>query len=119
MTLVIDLFDPSSGPYSYLNAIEYDMAGFESYRTQLWGAQSLIRRGARYFPQLNDGDLFVYPEELDLFAAECHMIYADSVAIAQEIWRNKAQSARIQTYMKRFLSAIDLAKQRNAGVCIS
>lgn len=37
MTLVIDLFDPSSGPYSYLNAIEYDMAGFESYRTQLWG----------------------------------------------------------------------------------
>ncbi|ABW27007.1 hypothetical protein AM1_1990 [Acaryochloris marina MBIC11017] len=47
------------------------------------------------------------------------MIYADSVAIAQEIWRNKAQSARIQTYMKRFLSAIDLAKQRNAGVCIS
>lgn len=119
MTLVVDLFDPSSDPYSYLNAIEYDAAGFESYRTNLWGSQSLIRRGARYFPKLKDGDLFVYPEELDLLANECQMIYADSVAIAQEIWCNKAQSARIQIYMERFLSAIDLAKQRNAGVCIS
>lgn len=48
MTLIVDLFDPIDN--SYLNAIENDAAGVESSRTKIWGSQSLVARGATFFP---------------------------------------------------------------------
>ncbi len=119
MTLIVDLFDPVAGGYSYLNAIECDAAGFESYRKELWGSQSLVKRGARFFPQLNDTDLFVYPADLSAFAAECRMIESESEAIAKELWGRTSDGANIRDYMKRFVDAITLAEQRGAGVCIT
>ncbi len=120
MALIVDLFDPVAGPYSYLNAIECDAAGFESYRKELWGSQSLVKRGARFFPQLNSADLFVYPADLSAFAEECRMIESESETIANEIWGpNSDGAANIRDYMRRFTDAIKLAEQRAAGVCIS
>ena len=86
MTLAVDLFDPVEGPYSYLNAIENDAAGFESYRKGLCGAQSLISRGAIFFPQLADGDLWVFPNDLDAFRTECSMVHDAAAEIADELW---------------------------------
>jgi hypothetical protein len=119
MTLVVDLFDPTRGPYSYLNAIVCDAAGFESYREELWGSMSLTRRGARFFPKINGADLFVYPEDLTEFVAECQMIEAESAAIATEIWGPDADGENIREYMRRFIDVIRIARERNAGVCIS
>lgn len=119
MTLVVDLFDPTRGPYSYLNAIESDAAGFESYRQELWGSVSLAKRGSRFFPKLNGADLFVFPKELADFTAECQMIDAEAHAIAQEIWGPAADGENIREYMRRFIDAIRIARERNAGVCIS
>ncbi len=119
MTFVIDLFDATTGPYSYLNAIEYDAAGFESYRKTLWGAPSLVSRGCRFFPQLDGADLFVYPKDLNAFADECRKIESESESIAHEIWGCNSDGSKIREYMHRFLDAIKLAEERKAGVCIT
>lgn len=119
MTLIVDLFDPVAGWYSYLNAIEDNAAGFESYRQKLWGSESLSKRGARFFPKLDGSDLFVDPEELAAFADECRMIESESETIAKEIWGQEADGESIRDYMNRFLNAIRIAHERNVGVCIT
>ncbi|MEZ4382807.1 MAG: hypothetical protein R3A79_15845 [Nannocystaceae bacterium] len=119
MSLVIDLFDPVAGDYAYLNAVENDAAGFESYRRAVWGAEALRRRGLLLLPRLRDGDLFVYPAALDAFAAECAAIRDDAAAIAGELGGDAAFAERLVDYATRFLAATALARSRGAGVCIS
>ena len=119
MTLVVDLFDAAKGPYSYLNAVECDAAGFESFRIGLWGSQSLISRGAKFFPQLANGDLWVFPDDLDAFHAECFMVHDAAPRIADELWGNPEKSEDITRYIQNFYYAIKLAQERNVGVCIS
>ncbi|MCA9663910.1 MAG: hypothetical protein KC486_36630 [Myxococcales bacterium] len=118
MSLVIDLFDPAAGDYAYLNAVDVDAAGFESYRRAVWGSEALRRRGLRLLPRLRERDLFVYPHELDAFAAECAAIRGDAEAIAAELG-DAAFAERLREYTARFLGVVALARERGAGVCIS
>ncbi len=119
VTLVLDLFNPAEGPYAYLNAIEDDAAGFESYRQRLWSAPPLVARGAHFLPQLAQGDLFVFPEQLADFVAECTSLRDDVDAIATALWGSKSGADEIRRYLDRFLAAAALAEQRAVGVCIS
>ncbi len=119
MTLIIDLFDPAEGPYSYLNAIEVDAAGFESYRWKVWGAVGSVDADARFLPQLRAADLWVYPAELDAFAEECRRLHAAAPALARAIWGAPEGAEALRRYLDRFLAAIALARQRGAGVSIS
>lgn len=118
MTLVVDLFDPERGAYAYLNAIPDDAAGFEVYRAVLWGSEPLVARGARFFPQLRDADLWVFPDELEAFAAECRMVDRFADSISREL-SGQPDADHIRRYINRFLRAVDLARARGAGVCIS
>ena len=61
-----------------------DLAGVERTRTELWGSSSLRELGARFLPSLADQDLWVYPEDLDAFQAECEMVVARLWKIADE-----------------------------------
>lgn len=119
MTLVIDLFDPGTGPYSYLNALDNDAAGGESFRKQVWGSDALVSRGAVFLPQLRDSDLFVFPVDLPAFANECRMISTTATEIATDIWSDPDCATSLHRYTATFLAAIELAIQRDAGVCIS
>jgi len=119
VTLVVDLFNPAEGPYAYLNAIEDDAAGFESYRLRLWSGPPLVARGARFLPRLARGDLFVFPEQLPEFAEECRSLRDDADAIAIALWGSSDGANEIRRYLDRFLSAAALAEQRAVGVCIS
>ncbi|MET9659200.1 hypothetical protein [Streptomyces sp. NPDC006510] len=51
-----------------------DMAGFESSRTKLWGSEHARAIGARFFPELAAGDLYVQPEDVEDFLAECELL---------------------------------------------
>ena len=73
MTLSLALFDPSKGIYSYTQCDELDgraAAGFEDYRSRLWGSLPMRRRTYRFFPVLRNADLFVFPHEFDNFKLE-------------------------------------------------
>lgn len=51
-----------------------DMAGFESSRTKLWGSEPARALGARFLPRLADDDLYVQPEDVEEFLAECELL---------------------------------------------
>src|SRR4051794_36180281 len=52
----------------------YDLAGFESWRQEVWGSAATIALGAHFLPQLDGSDLYVQPDEVDAFAAECALL---------------------------------------------
>jgi hypothetical protein len=51
-----------------------DLAGFESWRTRVWGAEVVRSLGARFFPVLADADLYVEPEQVPAFLCECVLL---------------------------------------------
>ena len=61
------------------------LPGDEACQKTLWGSQSLTNRNAKYFPQLANDDLHVFPEELDSFAEECQMVNEEAANIAVEV----------------------------------
>ncbi|MFI5770019.1 hypothetical protein ACIA74_15925 [Streptomyces sp. NPDC051658] len=58
-----------------------DMAGFESSRTKLWGSECARRLGARFFPELAADDLYVQPEDVEDFLAECELLRGHTTAL--------------------------------------
>ncbi|MFF2011197.1 hypothetical protein ACFVWY_19290 [Streptomyces sp. NPDC058195] len=59
-----------------------DMAGFESSRTKLWGSEYARALGARFFPDLADGDLCVQPRDVGDFLAECELLRTHTAQLA-------------------------------------
>ncbi|OQR63039.1 hypothetical protein B6E66_16775 [Streptomyces maremycinicus] len=63
-----------------------DLAGPESWRTQVWGSRAVRRIGARFLPALvsvRHGDV-VAPEEIPAFLAEIALVRACSERLAAE-----------------------------------
>jgi len=60
------------------------LAGFESWRTSVYGSSGVQRRGARFLPELAHTDLFVEGAELAEFIAECTTLLSDVDALALE-----------------------------------
>ncbi|MFI0740197.1 hypothetical protein ACH4PU_19225 [Streptomyces sp. NPDC021100] len=51
-----------------------DLAGFERWRTTVWGSQAVRSSGARFFPVLADGDLRVDADQVRAFRRECAVL---------------------------------------------
>ncbi|MFF4794459.1 hypothetical protein ACFY2M_32935 [Streptomyces sp. NPDC001276] len=51
-----------------------DSAGFESWRTRVWGSQVVRSLGASFFPVLAGADLQVDPEQVPAFLRECLLL---------------------------------------------
>ncbi|MEW2485005.1 hypothetical protein [Streptomyces sp. NPDC048411] len=60
-----------------------DMAGFESSRTKLWGSEPVRALGARFLPQLATDDLYVEPEDVEAFLAECELLRPHAAALGE------------------------------------
>ncbi|MBC2867591.1 hypothetical protein [Streptomyces mexicanus] len=89
MTLLVEVFvrDPG-GQMRILDVPDdlYQSAGFENWRTDVWGSRPVRALGARFFPQLADGDLVVEPEEVPHLLCETALlrIHLDPIAHATE-----------------------------------
>ncbi len=68
MSLIVYTFyiDRNSGKYLTEELIEpgKELAGFESWRTKVYGASIVKILGAKFLPQLADGDLWVENPDL-------------------------------------------------------
>lgn len=53
------------------------LAGFESFRTKVWGSDGMRALGSRYFPMLAGENLVVVPEEVEDFLRECITVGAN------------------------------------------
>ncbi|WP_394614443.1 hypothetical protein JNUCC0626_31750 [Lentzea sp. JNUCC 0626] len=59
-------------------------AGFESWRTGVWGNEAVRALRTRFFPVLADGDLFVNPDEVQSFVLETKTIRSFLADIAPQ-----------------------------------
>jgi hypothetical protein len=64
-------------------------AGFESWRTQVWGSPQVRALGAQYFPQLDGADLCVDAREVTTFLRECALLreHLDAIVAAVDLSR--------------------------------
>jgi hypothetical protein len=54
-----------------------ELAGFENWRTEVWGSAAVCALGATVFPQLAVRDLYVMPgRQLNDFRRECRLLRA-------------------------------------------
>lgn len=137
MTLSISLYRHDSDRLEFVSVPEIEnrcAAGFECYRTRLWGSMALTQRGATFMPVLKNNDLYVTPEQFDTYRDELTMIHGNARAIATDIWpyefidrfcpiqhsqrirQLRVRGARdIRTYVMRFRFALDVAERTNLG----
>ncbi|MCX5140399.1 MULTISPECIES: hypothetical protein [unclassified Streptomyces] len=112
MTLLVHTFIRGrSGKRHFLDDPEYGhtLAGFEKSRTKLWGSRPARDLGARFLPQLATSDLYVEPEDVLAFLAECELLGDHIEALA-------AHSGYADDYVAERLANITAAAERALDV---
>ena len=117
------------------------LAGFESWRTTVWGSDRVRALGAVYFPALATDDLYVLPAQVEAFQQEGELLRAKLEVVARgvdpgnprsaygvvvdgRIERREpgdAHAAFVQTVSKRLANieaAVPRAREIGAGVVI-
>ncbi|MFE6868157.1 hypothetical protein ACFVFS_16530 [Kitasatospora sp. NPDC057692] len=61
-----------------------DLAGFEDWRTRVWGSEAVRSLGAGFFPVLAGADLHVEPEDVPAFLRECRLLRENLERIVAE-----------------------------------
>ena len=51
-----------------------ELAGFENWRSTVWGSEETINLGAKFLPRLKETDLYLEKEDLIEFIKECQML---------------------------------------------
>ncbi|WP_165987053.1 hypothetical protein [Streptomyces sp. YIM 98790] len=87
MSLSVDVFVvAASGERQVLDVPDgcSDSAGFESWRTRVWGSEVVRSLGAGFLPVLADADLQVEPRQVPAFLHECLLLRENLERIAAE-----------------------------------
>ncbi|MFF3685727.1 hypothetical protein [Streptomyces sp. NPDC002187] len=77
MSLSVDVFVVGAdGRKQVLDVPEgcSDLAGFERWRTTVWGSEVVRSLGARFLPVLADADLQVAADQVPAFLRECALL---------------------------------------------
>jgi hypothetical protein len=100
-----------------------DLAGFEVWRTNVWGSRHVRRLGLRILPELDRRDLRVRGEELDALAAEVdlltqHLMRLVPLMVADgDVVSNADPHETVRTRLDNIAHAIEVARAlpANAG----
>lgn len=98
-----------------------DLAGFESWRTTVWGSEAVRSLGARFFPVLASGDLTVAPDQVSDFLRECAMIRANLAAVVPAADLGHSREWYLDTISQRLAniqSAAGRALEAGGGVLV-
>jgi hypothetical protein len=97
-----------------------DLAGFERFRTTVWGSDAMRAVGARYFPLLATGDLTVLHEEVPAFLAECALVepHMARIAAASGLADDGSLAETIAARLANIRAAAERALEVGGGVII-
>ncbi|MFD9569055.1 hypothetical protein ACFWBI_04340 [Streptomyces sp. NPDC059982] len=124
MSLSVDVFTADeNGGARFLDVPDgsSDLAGFESWRTEVWGSQTVRALGARFFPLLAGGDLRVAPHDVREFLAEALLVrgHVDSIAARMDSAEPVTRRAgAIADRLENILDAARRASRAGGGVQI-
>lgn len=88
-----------------------DLAGFEQWRTTVWGSAAVRALGARYFPVLDQADLTVAVHEVAEFRDECALLRTHLAAIAPQADRWHTREWYVDTVSERLAHIEAVAEQ--------
>ena len=92
MTLVVSVHqrDPDSGELGpdLVAKSGAELAGFEAWRTSVYGSAAMRRRGAHFLPQLSRGDLVLEGNDLIPFLKECVDLLRDVAQLSSDLGIN-------------------------------
>lgn len=124
MSLLVEVFvrDPD-GKLRILDvpADVYQSGGFESWRTTVWGSESVRALGARLLPLLADADLHVEAGEVPALLREVAVLrtHLDSIAAGTERPRTLAEHrAGIEDRLRIIEESAHKALEIGGGVLI-
>jgi hypothetical protein len=98
-----------------------DLAGFESWRTEVWGSEVVRSLGARFFPALAGGDLKVEASHVQAFKDECLLLREKLETIAARTAAGRTVEEHRYTISQRLAhieAAVDRAQATEGGVLI-
>ncbi|MFD8321393.1 hypothetical protein [Kitasatospora purpeofusca] len=92
-----------------------DLAGFERWRTSVWGSEAVRSLGATFFPVLADSDLTVMPDQVADFLDECALIRSNLGLVAPSADPAKSHAEYVRQISER-LRHVEDAATRARGV---
>ena len=125
MSLCVDLYVP--GPDGLWDGIldvpggASDLAGFERWRTVVWGNDAMRALGATYFPRLAGDNLLVPPAEVPAFRRECALVRSGIALIAPKDdphWTYEEFLDGIPRRLRNIEDAAERAERLGVGVII-
>lgn len=120
MTLVVSVHqcDPGSGEVGPSLALKpgAELAGFEVWRTAVYGSAAMRRRGARFLPQLATSDLLLESSDLLAFQQECADLLRDIGPLSAELGLD-VQTLKLR--LSNIAAAVDRAISIGGFVWIS
>jgi hypothetical protein len=97
------------------------MAGFESWRREVWGSAVVHSLGARFFPELAVGDLTVAPDQVSDFLVECALIRSHLEAVApwcDPALRDERSMRTVSARLANIEAAVERARGCGGGVIV-
>ncbi|MDI2130605.1 hypothetical protein [Yinghuangia seranimata] len=88
-----------------------DLAGFERWRTYVWGSEAVRSLGARFFPILASGDLMVAPDQVADFLGECSLIRNSLELVAPNADPGKPHGEYVRQISERLRNIEDAAER--------
>ncbi|MEU3353625.1 hypothetical protein [Streptomyces sp. NPDC037389] len=88
-----------------------DRAGFERWRRTVWGSETVRSLGARFFPKLADGDLYVHPTDVPAFIAECLVVRTRVDRIAARMPTSEPYAFTVELLEQRLGNITDAARR--------
>ncbi|MFB7620453.1 hypothetical protein [Kitasatospora sp. NPDC056181] len=92
-----------------------DSAGFESWRTRVWGTEVVRSLGATFLPVLAEADLTVEPEQVPEFLRECFLLRENLERIVTETEPVRTVEEHRHAIYER-LAIIEAAAQRASAM---
>lgn len=98
-----------------------ELAGFESFRVSVWGSESVLALGARFFPALAFEDLVIPPDDVTTFLKECSVLRANLDAITPATDSDHSHEWYLEvvsTRLRNIEAAAERALEVGGGVLI-
>lgn len=93
-----------------------DLAGFERWRTAVWGSEAVRSLGARFFPVLASGDwLKVAPGEVADLLGECSLIRINLELVAPSADSAKSHAQYVWQISERLRNIEDACERARAS----
>lgn len=96
-------------------------AGFENWRTGVWGSPQVRALGAEYFPRLAVADLYVDAGEVTAFLRECALLRAnlDAIAAAVDLSRQPGVAVNMVTGLVAAMSDSPEVFREHISLCLA